>query len=66
MKASLCLEAAERPLGPRLHSLGRPSAHGKVLGPVGVEVVEVQGTWIWEKLTSQNLVFQMGGHVTSS
>ena len=24
MKASLCLEAAERPQWPRLHSLGRP------------------------------------------
>ena len=30
MKASLCLEAAERPQWPRLYLLGRPRSHGRM------------------------------------
>ena len=35
MKASLCLEAAERPQWPRLYLLSRPRSHGRMPSLVG-------------------------------
>ena len=35
MKASLCLEAAERPQWPRLYSLGRPRSCDRMPSPIG-------------------------------
>ena len=35
VKASLCLEAAERPQWPRVYSLGRPRSHGRMPSLVG-------------------------------
>ena len=54
MKASLCLEAAERPEWPRVYSLDRPRSHGRMPSLVGDsgQVLGVQG---WALTRMHNL-----------
>ena len=56
MEASLCLEAAEKPLWPRVYSLGRPRSHGHMPSLVG-DSGQVFGVLGWDLTGIRNLPF---------
>ena len=59
MKASLRLEAAQRPQWPRLYLLSRPRSHGRMPGLVGDggQVLQVLG-WALTRIRNLPLVIQ--------
>ena len=59
MKASLCLEAAERPQWPRLCLLSRPRSRGRMPSLVGDrgQVLQVLG-WALTRIRNLSLVLQ--------
>ena len=59
MKASLCLEAAERPQWPRLYLLSRPRSRGPMPSLVGDrgQVLQVLG-WALTRIRNLSFVLQ--------